>query len=818
MGASKEFRSWVSSFFTTCTRCSVSFRRGLLQLSSLIHREIYLVIHGAEQETKRAVMRTLKLPAPSHFNPRVVETVAKALLVLRHCSIHIPPMLASIVLTYLNVEGYFIGSDLSGPSTQTFQDISQLCLQVTAKLLELLIVVALGVVILDVVRDKMLHGSEGMPLGLMLSSFRFVDMTFLLSHEFRAGSTGFQRRRTRWGFALLVISCALIAILVGPSTALLLIPVYVKDWPGGGGSVLLNGDLAPSTVDVSPSWDPQCTPTVENMTLLNSGISSLASCPWAGFPYLSEILALSVYNGVPLLYKDAISPREITYWTSAEWRTFIFGANIGAGAAAQFLSNLWCSAMLGGAPKAGPGTIYANLHQRLRNGTKGNLESQLPLVRAECFNATSYAKSLRKKGINMSGSLPFPIITDLPTPRGAAYIIPFNTTGSPLPNSTTTQWLPIPNQRCSTTYGSPTSNYPSAFLVIRTSDIPGLDSTVTCSVKAQWIPGRIVHNYVCWGPQSLKGIPSDDDNDKLLDWATARSPAGQTAADFQRVDAWGETVHLTPAWLNTLTPTLSPNVNNTPSPNGGFTTLSSLLETFAQTDVHRDNARKVIFTFTTMAIASFVADGLSRIAYAENKVNDLNGDTVCTRVDAPPNPGNNLGNTAACRWEVSSSASTVDLFNDLVTADAVLSPYPTPPISSRKENTLKYYVTITGWGMKATSAAYYLALTVLWVYVAIALGHISWTWYRGRMSGAWRSLTDFLVLSQTSPAPLAAADAFRNTSTGVEAHETLRIAVRIRHNAGVEPGRETLQLLVGGDGEDGKLERVLGDVAYGVQG
>lgn len=264
---------------------------------------------------------------------------------------------------------------------------------------------------MDAIRDKLLYGSEGVPLGLIMSQARFVDISFLLGHDFRAGFRGFQRKRTRWMFAVLIISCALVAIFVGPSTALLLIPVYYEAWPGGGASIWLSGDIQPTTLDVSQSWDARCTSVAHNPSLLNASDKSLASCPWAGFPYLSEILAQSAFSYIPLYYKDEISPREIWLWWGGDdipintVRMSATGSNIAAGAFAQTLSNIWCQAMWE-APQAAPGHRLANLHERARGGTIGNLESLLPLVRTECFNASYYVNLLEDRGLNMNGTLP----------------------------------------------------------------------------------------------------------------------------------------------------------------------------------------------------------------------------------------------------------------------------------------------------------------------------------------------------------------------------------------------------------------------------
>lgn len=74
------------------------------------------LLHGAEKEKKKTVSRN----APKHA--------------LANCLIHILPLCAVVILSYFNWAGFFIGSKLQGFHDSTSQDISRLCLQVTAKL------------------------------------------------------------------------------------------------------------------------------------------------------------------------------------------------------------------------------------------------------------------------------------------------------------------------------------------------------------------------------------------------------------------------------------------------------------------------------------------------------------------------------------------------------------------------------------------------------------------------------------------------------------------------------------------------------------
>ncbi|KIV84771.1 hypothetical protein PV11_00529 [Exophiala sideris] len=91
------------------------------------------------------------------------------------CAVHILPICATVVVAYFNLAGWFIGSSLQGLTGDTYQAIDRFCLQVTAKLLDLLIVSSISVVIMDVVSYLLLADSRGLPLGLLSAKFRFAD-------------------------------------------------------------------------------------------------------------------------------------------------------------------------------------------------------------------------------------------------------------------------------------------------------------------------------------------------------------------------------------------------------------------------------------------------------------------------------------------------------------------------------------------------------------------------------------------------------------------------------------------------------------------
>src|SRR5690606_11927184 len=106
---------------------------------------------------------------------------------------------------------------------------------------ELFIVSSLGTIIIHIVRYKLVS-ENGIPLGLLMSGFEFSRFPFFWSSAFLSGifldpdtkeyhakerdGVLSARRSRRWNiyFMCFVFLCGIIAVLAGPSTALLLVP------------------------------------------------------------------------------------------------------------------------------------------------------------------------------------------------------------------------------------------------------------------------------------------------------------------------------------------------------------------------------------------------------------------------------------------------------------------------------------------------------------------------------------------------------------------------------------------------------------------
>lgn len=93
--------------------------------------------------------------------------------------VHIAPICASTALLVLNGTGLFVGTHLSGPVA--WEEASMLQgLQIVAKTHEITIISSLGVVVFDVIRQQLLFGRKGVPLGMVGLGFTFSQGDYLV--------------------------------------------------------------------------------------------------------------------------------------------------------------------------------------------------------------------------------------------------------------------------------------------------------------------------------------------------------------------------------------------------------------------------------------------------------------------------------------------------------------------------------------------------------------------------------------------------------------------------------------------------------------
>jgi hypothetical protein len=151
----KPKSTYTSVWATIRRKCSYLLRAMGLNIISLL-----LDCFGLENEEQKVVVQKSFWVA------------------LCRCWLHAPALGGTIVLFYLNFSSFYIGSQMSGPSSIS-DDIKFQMLQYAAKAHELFIIGSTGVLVFHLLRYQLLEGN-GLPLGLIASGFSFSDPSYIL--------------------------------------------------------------------------------------------------------------------------------------------------------------------------------------------------------------------------------------------------------------------------------------------------------------------------------------------------------------------------------------------------------------------------------------------------------------------------------------------------------------------------------------------------------------------------------------------------------------------------------------------------------------
>ncbi len=367
---------------------------------------------------------------------------------------------------------------------------------------------------------------------------------------------------------------------------------------------------------------------------------------------------------------------------------------------------------------------------------------------------------------------------------------------------TATQWVPIPAGPSNTSLGVEMAEYPSALLVIQNAGLPvpfNASDIVTCSLQADWVPGTSQASWVnLYSSTSQQSIPGEQDLNVLWNWASTQGIYNWPF--FNKKQSW-RSISMPIEWLSTLTPQMDPHIV-------GRTSIASLIEMRMSQQYParylRPDTDEIRFTALQLntIVASIVADGLSRFGWEENYTHTLFNSNVSYSKTYPDLPG--------WHWRNKGPQAMYDAF---IGKRAKF--MPNKPYRSDVREMFKMTVTVAGYALKSDGVAYYLAFSVFFMYFILVLVHISYIVYqlirhRSRISDTWSSLTDLLLLSQSSPPP---KNVLQNTCSGVEARRSRRLPLRLRAFPHAQVGAETLRLLV--DEEAGV--RVDSEKMYGAK-
>lgn len=248
-------------------------------------------------------------------------------------------------------------------------------------------------------------------------------------------------------------------------------------------------------------------------------------------------------------------------------------------------------------------------------------------------------------------------------------------------------------------------------------------------------------------------------------------------------------VQLGSQWLDTLTLIL----DNTRE---GYTTLSSLLEALGVVDNTSRGVGLYLAQIIEAAIAAIVADGMAHSGYSENggEAGTLENAQKLFQV---PKGDENM---------ISLLAGTLEV------------PAPGGGGSSSVNTTaMRWELLITELAYSANGVGYYLALTVVFVHVLLALLHTAYSLWLRKTSAAWESSCDSFALA------LGSAPSRELPATSVGVKDPLCLAKRLmvrevesnRDNGGATAKR--LQIIVSGvNGPGTKLPKTQADTRYQV--
>ena len=254
---------------------------------------------------------------------------------------------------------------------------------------ELLVVASLAVMIMDILRNMLLSRGLSLPLGLLIAQGSFQDASYFWSPEFLCGCKGLKSWRLAIGVGLALSVAGFISLLVGPATALLVIPTIRDSWPAGSTEFWINGttaDLWPALLNQSHTGGDEC--LIPSFAALNAGQLNYSGCAWAGWSQLGEFFRSNHLNddNENITINDGLATRSLVYWSSSPelWQeTWALGTNAAIGLASDNIEGSWYQALFkADADRLSPSKLHYKY--RIQSSSFSSVAGRLPAVRTAC--------------------------------------------------------------------------------------------------------------------------------------------------------------------------------------------------------------------------------------------------------------------------------------------------------------------------------------------------------------------------------------------------------------------------------------------------
>ncbi|KAK1501562.1 hypothetical protein CTAM01_05786 [Colletotrichum tamarilloi] len=201
--------------------------------------------------------------------------------------VHVPPLVATAIMSHLIYHEYWIGADLT--PNREWDKSANLLIQFAAKFLEIMIIGSLTTMIFTFVRREVTLG-QGTPLAAFFAGNSFSSPEFLWSDEMTAMLRG--RFSTVWKkvfFVSFLVMCCVLAVVVAPATATVLTPL--NDWWMMGGSWVYidkaGADIFPRTLTAADTVAGDVYERAGNL-----------DCPSAGWDSLTHLVSYLPYQAI----------------------------------------------------------------------------------------------------------------------------------------------------------------------------------------------------------------------------------------------------------------------------------------------------------------------------------------------------------------------------------------------------------------------------------------------------------------------------------------------------------------------------------------
>lgn len=345
-------------------------------------------------------------------------------------------------------------------------------------------------------------------------------------------------------------------------------------------------------------------------------------------------------------------------------------------------------------------------------------------------------------------------------------------------NDADVEWFSVPETEVHTIDGDSVRPFGSALLVVQVPQ--GIDdiekSTMTCTIDARWAPGHSVSDGVLRPVLDKEHLrePLEHQPGQTYDYASGFLPKN---------DGTWKSISLDPEWLDTLTPVIEKNGKNQTTLTAIFTAIGLINGTHHIPQ--SSDGTDLVYDTAANVIATLVTDGISRIGMHSQ---DHNPTILAGKIE-PEN------------------------YQAFFSGDPKRPSYVYPPpynVASANQTQMTWYMTISGLSYKADDTANILALTLLLVYVFMALMHMGWVLITKSAFDAWKDVAELLLLAKKSP-PLPAK--FAGTCAGIKTKATWESLVKVRVVEAPSPREEELHMLI--DESENGYEKVTPGEKYG---